>query len=618
MRSSIFIGAAGLIVIGINEVARGEGIPALNFNTSQVEVVKTIFRGIDLKKGDNITLFIKRAIEENYNLPLSGRFTREEIQGQLNRLYDIGYLSAIEVTLEPTSNSNEFILVYDVEINPEIERVEFSGLTLPPVDFAVNLFSDMPVGLLDNRELAKRVIFLEDWYRQRGYTLAKVVDRSVIDKVLVLNVVEGELSDIDFQFFDDQGRRIKGRTHLSIILRELSLLPGQVYNQVLANRDSSVLNNFEIFRQVRPQLVPDPKDARRYILRYFITERRSRSFNLGANITPGVGPGLSLEVSDKNLGGLRQSLSLDLRFSGAEEFSGSFRFRNPWLGRNPYRLGLGLGGSLGLTGANALEGGQIFVPTEIGGKAITRRLAFDLSFPFRLPDRLWFFVPKLNLERVTVLSSRGLQPVRRDILGNPLTASGTSGDFLATVGFRAVRDTRNSDFLATSGSLLDFNFKQGLGFDKINFGSIVLDGSYYFPTPGIRWGNRVGALALGGSVGLSYGNLPPYEAFILGGSQTVRGWATSAIASAKNYILGTVEYRIPLPLNLYGVIFFDAASALGSQNAVIGKPGVVRNKPGFGLGYGIGLRFLDQRVGIDWGFNNRGTSDVILNANFRF
>jgi len=622
----IFIGALG--VLGYAEVVKAEEKPNwknlevedqpnwknLEVEDQTIRISATIFRG--LTPNDASFEYVYPAIESVYNLPLAGEFNRSKIQEQLDKLYDTGWFSNIEISLE-NNGEDKYVLAYNLSVNPIIERIEITGITLPPEDFSVNLFADFPKGVLNNKEIDKRLLFLTDWYRERGYNMAQVANKSVVDNKLIIEFMEGQIADIEFQFFDQSGKQIKGRTRPDVLLRELNLLPGKIYNQELAQIDYERLVNLGIFSLVRPQLLPYDENKKQFILRYSIQELRNRQFNISANVVPGLGPGISVSFADRNFLGGRENLSLNVDYSGNNDIFASVIYKNPWVGNNPLRLGISFAGSYGLTSVNALDGGKLFIPTIKGGQAITQKIQGNLEFPFRL-GRNWLVIPQLSLARITVLSSTNREPVSKDILGNRLTASGTPNDFLATVGIRFLRDTRNSQFVATKGSLIDISFKQALGFDTINFGRLIVDGAYYLPTPFIRIGERVGALALGGSLGLTYGNMPPYEAFILGGEGTVRGWSVSEIASARNYALGTIEYRFPLPLNLYGVVFVDAATDLGSQSTVPGNPGKVRGKPGSGLGYGIGLRFLNQQIGLDYAFNNQGTSQVSFSANLRF
>ncbi|MCP9829890.1 BamA/TamA family outer membrane protein [Synechococcus sp. HJ21-Hayes] len=97
------------------------------------------------------------------------------------------------------------------------------------------------------------------------------------------------------------------------------------------------------------------------------------------------------------------------------------------------------------------------------------------------------------------------------------------------------------------------------------------------------------ALAFQASVGGNLGNLPVYEAFCLGGSNSVRGYYDCDLAVGKSFGEATLEYRFPLFSIISGELFVDGGTAFGSQASVTGNPGGLLLKPGQGFSVGTGL-----------------------------
>ncbi|WP_320676283.1 BamA/TamA family outer membrane protein [Prochlorococcus sp. MIT 1300] len=89
--------------------------------------------------------------------------------------------------------------------------------------------------------------------------------------------------------------------------------------------------------------------------------------------------------------------------------------------------------------------------------------------------------------------------------------------------------------------------------------------------------------------GTTIGQLPPYEAFCLGGSNSVRGWNSCDLAVGRSFGEASVEYRFPIWNIISGELFVDGGSDLGSQASVPGKPGKLLDKPGSGFSLGTGL-----------------------------
>ena len=51
--------------------------------------------------------------------------------------------------------------------------------------------------------------------------------------------------------------------------------------------------------------------------------------------------------------------------------------------------------------------------------------------------------------------------------------------------------------------------------------------------------------ARGGAI---FGDLPPYEAFPIGGTNSVRGYSEGAVGTARHFAAGTAEILYPMPV----------------------------------------------------------------------
>ncbi|MGB3560079.1 MAG: BamA/TamA family outer membrane protein, partial [Geitlerinemataceae cyanobacterium] len=89
------------------------------------------------------------------------------------------------------------------------------------------------------------------------------------------------------------------------------------------------------------------------------------------------------------------------------------------------------------------------------------------------------------------------------------------------------------------------------------------------------------------------------------------------------------EYRFPIAnidsdlfSRIRGVVFVDFASDLGSDDDVIGEPARVRNKPGNGLGYGVGLRLgnipIVDVLRVDFALTDQGDNAIYFGVGERF
>lgn len=237
----------------------------------------------------------------------------------------------------------------------------------------------------------------------------------------------------------------------------------------------------------------------------------------------------------------------------------------------------------------------------------------------------------VSYQRVSIrdgLFSSAVQPV--DELGNPLSVSGTGVDDLLTLNLAAQYDTRDEAANPTQGSRLRLGINQAIPLGNANIDMTRLQGSATqfipFPLFGFSEGPRTLVLNIQG--GHSFGDVPPYDSFSLGGANTVRGYGLGDVGSGGSFFQATAEYRFPItafvarqrPIDLSGTLFVDYANTLGSQDAVMGQPGLVRDKPGDGLGYGVGLRASTPGLvsRLEFALNDQSDFEIHISIGERF
>jgi outer membrane protein insertion porin family len=251
-----------------------------------------------------------------------------------------------------------------------------------------------------------------------------------------------------------------------------------------------------------------------------------------------------------------------------------------------------------------------------GSVTFTRPLSRDV---FTKAD--WTASLGLQYQRVAIQDADGeISPV--DEKGNDLSFSGSGKDDLLTLQLGAVRDRRDNPLRPTQGSLLRLGIEQSI---PVGEGSILLSrlrGSYshYIPVNFTHFTEGAEALAFNIQGGTILGDLPPYEAFSLGGVNSVRGYDEGEVGTGRNFIQATAEYRFPVFSVVSGALFADFASDIGSGDNVLGDPAGVRGKPGSGFGYGLGVR-VQTPIGpirLDYGFNDQGDSRIQFGIKERF
>jgi outer membrane protein insertion porin family len=167
------------------------------------------------------------------------------------------------------------------------------------------------------------------------------------------------------------------------------------------------------------------------------------------------------------------------------------------------------------------------------------------------------------------------------------------------------RDSRDSLFAATKGSDNSLSFElAGLGGDTA-FVRYLAETGWYFP---LRWNCvAVSHARAGGMNKLSWGAMPAYELFYLGGIDTIRGFKYAEISprdpvtndriGGTRFLQFNHEIRFPLykKLGLTGTIFFDAGNVYGPN--YIG--------PFLRTSAGLGFRWFSPMgpLRVEWGYN---------------
>ena len=173
----------------------------------------------------------------------------------------------------------------------------------------------------------------------------------------------------------------------------------------------------------------------------------------------------------------------------------------------------------------------------------------------------------------------------------------------------ANRNTLNDPRNPTAGNFLSLGTEQfvSVGPDSPTFNRVRASYTQYYPVNWLRVfkgcrpkkgeaADCKQALAFQLSAGANVGTIPPYEAFCLGGSNSVRGFYDCNMGVGTSYGEATIEYRFPIFSIISGELFADAGSAFGTQANVPGNPGGLLGKPGSGFSVGTGI-ILSTPVG---------------------
>ncbi|NJL57735.1 BamA/TamA family outer membrane protein [bacterium] len=170
-----------------------------------------------------------------------------------------------------------------------------------------------------------------------------------------------------------------------------------------------------------------------------------------------------------------------------------------------------------------------------------------------------------------------------DEFGNPVTVSEDGQDTLFTYNFAGLFTNLDDLSFPTSGSRLRFGLDVSIpvGDADILFGRFATSLSQFIPLNLFGFSEGPRTLILGVQTGTIIGDVPPYEAFSMGGSRSIRGYNGGEVSTSSSFIVTSVEYRFPVAsdlrvlvdFDLQGTFFFDYGTDFGTADDVIGEPG---------------------------------------------
>ena len=237
----------------------------------------------------------------------------------------------------------------------------------------------------------------------------------------------------------------------------------------------------------------------------------------------------------------------------------------------------------------------------------------------------------INYQTVSVRDAAyttSINPI--DELGNSLTFSDDGQDTLLTLDAALLFETTDNPASPTRGSRLRFGTSQSIpiGDAQIGYNRLSTNFSQFIPLNLFGFAEGPRTLLLNIQGGTFIGDVPSYQAFNLGGTQSIRGFERGEVATSRSFVKATAEYRFPITafrivkqdISLGGSLFIDYGNDLATADGVSGNPGGIRDKFGDGLGYGLGLS-ADSVIGrlrVEFGLNNEGGSEFHFAFGDRF
>lgn len=523
-------------------------------------------------------------------LSKSGTFRREALEQDMMllqaRYYDEGYLNVhigtprialtpdrrhLDISI-PVQEGPRFKIgrVRVREVNDEGETVDLLGGRRK-----VREMVEVRRGTWFSRKnVAMDLERIQRHYRDSGYANVNIEPRTAVD-------IEDRIVDLMFEI--ERGNlvrieriNIRGneKTRDRVIRREMSIAEGDLYSESRIKVSKRRIEALGYFERVELSTRRGSSDDQMEI-NIEVTERPTGTFQIGAGFSSQENFIATAQISQQNLFGRGQTLSLQGQVSSLRQLF-QLQFIEPYLFDSRWIFSLNI--------FNMVRAYEDFNRTSTGG-------SLGLGYPILRDLRLYL---TYTGEYVDVSTSSagtifGPSPSFRGVLRNLPLANLFNDGFMSSLRGSVTYDTRNNRLFPTRGTYDSFSVEVATRYLGSQTEFVRWRGftRWYFP---LFWQF---VLRLNLEVGLIYnpnGLVPIYERFFEGGIYSVRGFGLRSLGPRITSIPGSLDPdRTPIPggvniggnlsivanveiefplipqVNIRGVVFFDAGNAFNLE-----------------------------------------------------
>jgi len=414
-----------------------------------------------------------------------------------------------------------------------------------------------------NREMLRLdVITLTDIYADEGYAYVDISPRIDQDtEKLVVNII----FDIDKGkqvYFEEITISGNTKTRDKVIRRELQVYEQELYSGRRLKRSVRNLYRLDFFEDIKINTIKGSADDKMR-LRIDVTEKRTGAFSFGAGYGNVENLFLTASISEKNLFGRGQILSLKGQV-GSQTQRYTLSFTEPWFLDIP----LSAGGDLYSWNYSYPD----YDKDSLGGNLRLGYPIFDFT-----RGSLTYTYDKADITNIDDDAATSIQQDAGENTKSSITAS-------------MRYDSRDQLFHPTGGSMHSVSYEfAGLG-GNVGFNKVIGESGWYFPlllkTVGVLHFKSGYVKELQGK------DLPDYEKFYMVGIDALRGFerddlcprdSSGSCVGGNKFVQFNAEIRFPLvpEAGVYGVTFFDMGDIYGSNEDI--ELGDLRESAGLGF-----------------------------------
>jgi outer membrane protein insertion porin family len=561
------------LVLNVNESGKLY-VKEIKFEGNHAFTDKQLRNVMELKTWNLLSYFTSRGV-------IKPELLERDAEKISSFYFNHGYIKAKvgEPKIEVTAGGLYVTFPIEEGNQYRVGKINFRGDLLDPAETLQSKIESSNGKVYSREILQKDLTTLSDLYADQGYANADVTP----------NLKENDLDrTVDISFDITKGDKVyieridivgNIKTRDKVIRREMRVYEQELFSATKIKKSTQNLRRLEFFEDVNFSTSPG-STPEKVNLKINVKERPTGQFGVGAGYSTQDKIVGMVEVRQNNLFGRGQQLSV-------QGVLGQLARRYRLSFTEPYLLDKPL--SLGIEAYNWERSFTEYNRQSAGG-------SIRLGHPLR-----W--------EYTTLLWSYRYENTHlNDIVygASPIIYQSAQIHSTSMTSLSIRRDSRDAIFTPTKGSDNSISLEMaGLGGDAA-FNRFVVDSGWYFPLP---W-QTVGVLhgRIGYCMRNSWGALPVYEKFYLGGIDTIRGYKYAEISPrdpATNDRIGgdkfeffNAEWRFPLykKAGLQGVVFVDSGDVYAGGRTYFSS---------MRTSIGTGIRWFSPMgpLRIEWGYN---------------
>ena len=477
-------------------------------------------------------------------LTSSGDLNQENLSQDAAKLtafyHNNGYVQARVGEPEVAFEEDGIVITIRIDEGPQFKvgEVTMAGDLIIPQEQLLEKIKITEEEYYNRDTLRNDVISLTDIYADEGYAYVDISPRINQDtEKLVVNIIF-DINKGKQVYFEEITISGNTKTRDKVIRRQLHVYEQELYGGRRLKRSVRNLYRLDFFEDIKVNTTKGSADDKMR-LRLDVTEKNTGAFSFGAgfgNVENFFG---TASVSERNLFGRAQTLSLKGQV-GTKTTRFTLSFTEPWL---------------------------FDIPLSAGADVYSWNYSFSTYDKDSIGGKLRFGYPLIDYTRGYLSYNYDIADIKNVSDDAASSIKNDEGENIkSSITTRIRYDSRDQLFHPTRGSAHNINYEfAGLG-GTVGFNKIVGETGWYYP---LFW-KFVGVLH--GKAGyvkkLKGKTLPDYEKFYMVGIDALRGFERDDLSprdedgaeiGGNKFVQLNAEVRFPLveEAGVYGVVFFD-------------------------------------------------------------